>query len=163
MHKKLVAALTIAIFVLSSVAIFTPAAAHFTLGDYTPGYDFHANDFDTHVAGPTGYVWPGSGLADFSGTPGGFPTGYQSPWPGSNPPGQPQSVYQLEGTGYAPFGAILTSTEDHANRGPLIFALNLTCPFLTEPPVPAFAPAKGASVPSSLSAQPLQVAPGECE
>lgn len=128
MHKKLVAALTIAIFVLSSVAIFTPASAHFTLGDYTSGFRYHANDFDTHFAGPTGYVWPGSGLADFSGTPGGFPTGYQTPWPGGNPPGQPQSVYQIEGNAYAPFGAILTSTEDHSNRGPLIFAFNLTCP-----------------------------------
>jgi len=129
LHKKLVAALTIAIFVLSSVAIFTPASAHFTLGDYTPTYKYHINDFDPHLAGPTGYVWPGSGLAAFTGTPGGSPPGYQSPWPGNNPPGQPQSVYQLEGNAYAPFGAILTSTEDHTNKGPLIFAFNLTCPF----------------------------------
>ena len=134
MHKKLVAALTIAIFVLSSVAIFTPASAHFTLGDYTSGFPYHANDHDNpdtavvHFAGPTGYVWPGSGLASFTGNAPGYPPGYQSPWPGNTPAGQPQSVYQLEGNAYAPFGAILTSTEDHSNRGPLIFAFNLTCP-----------------------------------
>lgn len=128
MHKKLTAALTIAIFALSSVAIFTPASAHFTLGDYTANFDYHANDFDPHLAGPTGYVWPGSGLASFTGTPAGFPAGYQSPWPGNNPPGQPSSNYQLEGNAYAPFGAILTSTEDHQNRGPLIFAFNFSQP-----------------------------------
>jgi len=128
LHKKLAAALSIAIFVLSSVAIFTPASAHFTLGDYSSGFDYHQNDFDIHFAGPTGYVWPGSGLAAFSGQASGAPPGYQSPWPNNNPPGQQQSVYQLEGNAYAPFGAILTSTEDHSNRGPLIFAFNLTCP-----------------------------------
>ena len=106
MHKKLAAALTIAIFALSSVAIFAPVSAHFTLGDYTPTARFHANDFDPHVAGPTAYVWPGSGLAAFSGTPAGFPPGYQTPYPGGNPLNQPSSVYQLEGNAYAPFGAI---------------------------------------------------------
>jgi hypothetical protein len=77
LHKKLTASLTIAIFVLSSVAIFTPASAHFTLGDYSSGFDYHQNDFDKHLAGPTGYVWPGCGLASFSGVPGGSPAGYQ--------------------------------------------------------------------------------------
>ena len=128
MHKKLVAALTIALFALSSVAILTPASAHFTLGDYTSTYRFHENDFDPHVPGPLAYVWPGGGLASYSGTPWGFPPGYQTPYPGGNPEGQPSSIYQLEGNAYAPFGAILTSTEDHANRGPLIFALNFSQP-----------------------------------
>jgi len=134
LHKKLVAALTIAIFVLSSVAIFTPTSAHFTLGDYRAGFPYHANDHDNpdtavvHFPGPTGYVWPGSGLASFTGNAPGYPPGYQSPWPGNTPAGQPSSVYQLEGNAYAPFGAILTSTDDHQNRGPLIFAFNLTCP-----------------------------------
>ncbi len=135
MHKKLVAALTIAIFVLSSVAIIAPASAHFTLGDLTPNYRFHANDYDPHVAGPLVYVWPGSGPGSFSGPYTGatpnyplFPPGYQSPYPGGNPPGQQASVYQLDGNTYAPFGAILTSTDDHQNTGPLIFAINFSDP-----------------------------------
>jgi len=133
LHKKLVAALTIAIFVLSSVAIIAPASAHFTLGDLTPNYRFHANDYDPHVAGPLMYVSPGAGAGAFSGPYSGgpvglFPPGYQSPNPGGNPPGQQASVYQLDGNTYAPFGAILTSTADHPNTGPLVFAINFSDP-----------------------------------
>jgi len=133
LHKKLVAVLTIAIFVLSSVAIIAPASAHFTLGDLTPNYRFHANDYDPHVAGPLMYVSPGAGAGAFSGPYTGgpvglFPPGYQSPNPGGNPPGQQASVYQLDGNTYAPFGAILTSTDDHPNTGPLVFAINFSDP-----------------------------------
>ena len=47
------------------------------------------NDFDPHVTGPIGYVWPGGGLNAYSG----FPElrnvnnapGYQSPYPGGKP------------------------------------------------------------------------------
>jgi len=145
LHKKLAAVLTIAIFLLGSVAMIAPASAHFTLGDYTNAYPFHMNDVDTnpaHVAGPLAYVWPGGGLGSFSGPwskgapeyPA-FPPGYQSPWPHSYPAGQGSSVYELEGSAYAPFGAILTSTPDHANRGPLIFAINFTNPCAN--PIPA--------------------------
>jgi len=131
LHKKLAAALTIAIFALSSVAILAPVAAHTTEGNLLPTFPFHINDSDTnpqHVPGPTAYVWPGGGLNTFGGAFNGFPPGYQNPY-GTYPTGQPSSNYQLQGTAYSPFGAILTSTEDHPNKGPLIFALNFTCLF----------------------------------
>ncbi len=38
MHKKLAAALTIAIFVISTLAIVVPVQAHFTLGNLTGTY-----------------------------------------------------------------------------------------------------------------------------
>ena len=135
MRKKLAAALTIAIFVLSTFAIVNPVQAHFTLGDLTGTYRYHANDFDPHVAGPIGYVWPGSGNNAYSGFPNTASSvlgpGYQSPYPGGNPPanagtpgGAPsQSWYQLESDAYAPFGAVLTGST-----GDLIFGLNATCP-----------------------------------
>ena len=104
-----------------------PAQAHFTLGNLTGTYRYHANDFDPHVAGPIGYVWPGSGQNAYSGSLNGASSnlspGYQSPYPGGNPPGAPSnSWYQLEGDTYAPFGAVLTSST-----GDLIFAMNATC------------------------------------
>lgn len=119
-----------AIILLSmfSASLVSPALAHFTLGDLTPVPRFHLNDFTPHVGGPTGYVWPGSGLSSFTGGKSGFPPGYQSPFPGGNPPGQPKDVYQLEGDAYSPFGAILTSTNDYNERGPLIFALDFSQP-----------------------------------
>ena len=127
MHKKLIATLTIAIFVASILGVMIPAQAHFTLGNLTGTYRFHANDFDPHVAGPIGYVWPGSGQNAYSGSLNGASSnlspGYQSPYPGGNPPGAPSnSWYQLEGDTYAPFGAVLTGST-----GDLIFALNATC------------------------------------
>lgn len=128
LKNRITAVIVLACFFASSLIAIPPGYAHFTLGDYTPNYRFHASDFDPHVPGPLAYVWPGSGLASFTGNPNGFPVGYQSPYPGGNPPGQPSSVYQLEGDAYSPFGAILTSTSDHTNRGPLIFALNLSTP-----------------------------------
>ncbi len=120
--------MVLACFMAASLIVIPPSYAHFTLGDYTPTFRFHASDFDPHVPGPLAYVWPGSGLASFTGTPNGFPVGYQTPYPGGNPPGQPSSIYQLESNAYAPFGAILTSTNDHATRGPLIFGLNFSRP-----------------------------------
>lgn len=126
-HRKLAAALTIAIFILSTFAVVNPVAAHFTLGNLTSMYRYHANDFDPHVAGPVGYVWPGSGQNAYSGLPNSASVnnapGYQSPYPGSKPGLTPSSSwYQLEGDAYAPFGAVLTGST-----GDLIFGLNATC------------------------------------
>ncbi len=135
MHKKIAAMLTIAIFAISTLAIVNPVSAHFTLGGLTPTYRYHANDFDPHVPGVIGYVWPGGGQSTWGGSPG-FASvtnapGYQSPYPGQKPPasaGENQfgnapssSWYQLEGDAYAPFGAVLTGST-----GDLIFALNAT-------------------------------------
>ena len=130
MHKKLAAALTISIFIISIFAIMTPVQAHFTLGDLTGTYRYHANDFDPHVAGIIGYVWPGAGQNAFAGFPNvGSNTlspGYQSPYPGGNPPwvgsgASPTNWMQLEGHEYAPFGAVLAGST-----GDLVFAINST-------------------------------------
>jgi hypothetical protein len=110
---------------LASVA---PVKAHFTLGNLIPSFRFHSDDFDPHLAGPTAYVWPGGGLSSYTGFGDGFPLGYQSPYPGGNPPGQSQDVYQLEGDAYSPFGAVLASMADYKSRGPLLFALNFSEP-----------------------------------
>ena len=127
MDKKLIATLTIAIFVISTFAIVTPAQAHFTLGNLSGTSPYDNNDFDPHVAGPIGYVWPGSGQCAYDGFPNqasdNCAPGYQSPYPNSNPPGAPSnSWYQLEGDTYAPFGAVLTNSV-----GDLVFAINATC------------------------------------
>ena len=91
MHKKLAAALTITIFVISTLAIVGPVQAHFTLGNLTGTYRYHANDFDPHVAGPIGYVWPGGGQNGYQGAlnfaSSSQAPGYQSPYPGGNPAG----------------------------------------------------------------------------
>ena len=126
MHKKLVAALTIAIFVISTLVIMVPVQAHFTLGNYTATYRYHANDFDPHVSGVIGYVWPGGGQNAYNGFVNtasvNLSPGYQTPWPGGNPPGAPTMAwYQVEGHGYSPFGAVLTGS-----KGDLIFAMNST-------------------------------------
>jgi len=126
LHKKLAAMLTIAIFAMGTLAIAVPVSAHFTLGNLTGTYRYHANDFDPHVPGVIGYVWPGGGLNAYSGSPATVNSatgpGYQSPYPGGNPLGAPTSSwYQLEGDTYAPFGAILAGTT-----GDLIFAVNAT-------------------------------------
>src|SRR5208283_4773763 len=135
MTKKLAATLIIAIFLLSTVAILNPVSATFTLGDMTGTYRYHANDFDPHVPGVVGYVWPGGGQNTWGGSPN-FASvnnapGYQSPYPGQKPPATPgvnqfgnapsSSWYQLEGDSYAPFGAVLTGST-----GDLIFAINAT-------------------------------------
>jgi hypothetical protein len=57
------------------------------------------------------------------------PPGYQNPW-GVYPANPPSTTWwQLRGNTYAPFGAILASTEDYDNYGDLIFAIG----FWTEP------------------------------
>jgi hypothetical protein len=127
MSGKLLGALVILLFLLGSIVALIPISAHSTLGDYTPSFSFHLDDFDPHVSGPTAYVFPGSGLAAWAGTPNGFPPGYQNPYSG-NPPGLAAADYQLSANAYSPFGAILTSTEDHADRGPLVIALNFSNP-----------------------------------
>ena len=73
---------------------------------------YRLNDFDPHVPGLTGYVWPGGGSSAYKVSPMSLPPGYQSPW-SSNPPGALPSWYQERGNNYAPFGAILTSTENY--------------------------------------------------
>ncbi|MGA3108886.1 MAG: carboxypeptidase-like regulatory domain-containing protein [Candidatus Bathyarchaeia archaeon] len=127
MRKKLAATLTIAIFIISTFAIIVPTQAHFTLGNLSGTSPYDLNNFDPHVAGPIGYVWPGSGQCAYQGTPNSVNAncspGYQSPYPQGNPPGAPSnSWYQLQGDTYAPFGAVLTSST-----GDLIFAINATC------------------------------------
>ena len=119
MDKRISAAFVVMLFVLGIVAV--PVSAHFTLGEHIGTYRFRRNDFDPHVKGLMGYIWPGAGLWTgpapglYYGAPG-YP-GYQSPWPGQMPgPGPwggvagPEGWYQLESNNYAPFGAILTST-----------------------------------------------------
>ena len=89
MNRKLSAIIVVALFLMGSLAIADPVQAHFTLGDLTGTYRYHANDFDPHVPGVIGYVWPGGGQNTY----GGFPEfcvvnnapGYQSPYPGGKP------------------------------------------------------------------------------
>src|SRR5208282_404773 len=145
-----IAAITILLFSIASAV--APVEAHFTLGNLTGTYRFHSEDFDPHVSGVVGYVWPGGGLDSYVGAPNlassVLSPGYQSPYPctlagqptgnggivGSsgnpaqcNPAGAPTSSwYQLQGSAYAPFGAVLSGST-----GDLIFALNATsfsCP-----------------------------------
>jgi len=138
--KKLSPTLLVMTFALSTVLIAVPVQAHFTIGRPTGTLPYRVRDFDPHVPGPTGYVWPGSGVVTLSTAPNVgsgapspvtwgqgwmLPPGYQSPW-STNPLGAPTSWYQLAGNTYAPFGAILTSTEEHDNVGDLIFAINFT-------------------------------------
>jgi hypothetical protein len=147
LQKKLAAGLTIAIFLFSTLAIvsqLTPVSAHFTLGDYTSTYPYHVCDFDgdtncvdafntqAHVPGVIGYVWPGSGAADYIGQGpalgfqygNNFAPGYMPPYPATdlaNEPNAPTNWLQLDGHAYAPFGAALTGST-----GDLIFAVNAT-------------------------------------
>ena len=129
--------LTIAIFIISTLAVVNPVAAHFTLGDLSGSYRYHGNDFDPHVQlgnGVVGYVWPGGGQNALSGFPNfanvNNAPGYQSPYPGGFPGAvggtsgnaPSSSWYQLQGDAYAPFGAVLAGST-----GDLIFAINSTC------------------------------------
>jgi len=151
-HRKVTALLVVAIFLLSTLVIGVPVQAHFTLGNLTGTYRFHSEDFDPHVSGVIGYVWPGGGLNAYTGVPNAASSvlspGYQSPYPCTlageptgnggivgttgnaaqcNPTGAPTSSwYQLQGSAYAPFGAVLTGST-----GDLVFAINATadsCP-----------------------------------
>ena len=128
---------------ISTFAIVTPVQAHFTIGNLTSAYRFHRFDFDPHISGPIGYVWPGGGQNAYDGSPNlasaELSPGYESPYPcrlSGEDPGQvpgdqcnpvdapASSWYQLQGNAYAPFGAVLTSST-----GDLIFALNATAGF----------------------------------
>lgn len=129
MHKKLAASLTIAIFILGTLAIMSPVQAHYTLGLNTGTPPYHVSDFDPHQTGVIGYVWPGSGENAYAGAPNSvntYPPGYVAPWAdnGVNPPGAPPTWYQLAGNAYAPFGAVLVGST-----GDLIFAINATAGF----------------------------------
>src|SRR5208282_1017313 len=143
----ILAVVTIIIFTISSFAVVNPVQAHFTLGQLTGTYRFHELDFDPHVSGVVGYVWPGGGQNAYLGSSNlasdNLSPGYQTPYPcvsageptgnggraGSNgnpsgclPQDAPSSSwYQLEGSAYAPFGAVLADST-----GDLIFALNAT-------------------------------------
>jgi len=134
MNKKLTGLAAIALFLVSMMAVAYPVQAHFTLGNLTGTFRYHSSDFDPHVAGVIGYVWPGSGQNAYSGFPNtasvNLSPGYQSPYPGGKPPGQ-VGAYQLEGHGYSPFGAVLTSST-----GDLIFAINATCTSFAATPTP---------------------------
>ena len=129
MHKKLAATLTIALFLLGTLAITAPVQAHFTLGDYTSTPPYHTNDW-VHLPGVIGYVWPGGGEGSYANAAGlnfissQLPPGYQSPF-ANYPPAAPSFTwYQLAGNAYAPFGAVLTNST-----GDLIFAMNATDKF----------------------------------
>ena len=130
-HAEVAVVVTATILVLGSVTAAFPAQAHFTLGSLTGNSPYDTNNFDPHVAGVVGYVWPGSGQCAYDGSPNqandNCSPGYQSPYPSGNPPGAPSnSWYQLEGDTYAPFGAVLAGST-----GDLIFAINATagtCP-----------------------------------
>src|SRR5208282_3901469 len=61
MDRRIIAVVIIVLFLSSGLAVVAPAEAHFTLGNLIPNYPFHQNDFDPHVPGVIGYVWPGGG------------------------------------------------------------------------------------------------------
>ncbi len=137
MNKRFYALLVIAIFGIGMSTL--PVSAHFTMGNHIGSYPYRTNNFDPHVQGLVGYVFPGSGLfatgvPPAQGSPGwagtitpgaatsgsGFYPGYQSPWPMTAVRVQPNLVShgpypangwnQLDANDYAPFGAIMTST-----------------------------------------------------
>ena len=128
---------------ISTFAIVTPVQASFTIGNLTGTYRFHKFDFDPHISGPIGYVWPGGGQNAYNGFPNlasaTLSPGYETPYPcrlsgedsgqvpsdQCNPVDAPSSSwYQLQSSAYAPFGAVLAGST-----GDLIFALNATAGF----------------------------------
>ncbi|MEM2901634.1 MAG: hypothetical protein QXO32_02735, partial [Candidatus Bathyarchaeia archaeon] len=130
MSKRLIAAFLVAVFIIGIALTATPVKAHTTLGRPTGTAPYAVRESDTaanggHVPGPTGYVWPGGGKDWWTGVLT-EPPGYQNPW-GNYPATAPSYTWwQLKGNTYAPFGAILASTDDHPNTGDLIFAINFT-------------------------------------
>ena len=138
LDKKLAASLSIAIFLMSTIAVLAPVQAHFTLGQNTPNYPFTQQNFDPHVTGVIGYVWPGGGENTYNG----YPTtvnpllspGYVAPYPskpsGNSALGLDSNVEQLDGDEYSPSGAIVVSST-----GDLIFAINATGNTTTTDPV----------------------------
>ncbi len=137
LHKKLVATLTVTIFIISTFAILAPVQAHFTLGLNNEGaYPYTVTNFDPHTTGVIGYVWPGGGEDTYDGSPtGSVPNtlkivgpGYVAPYPlsalakaGVYPAPWSQNYAQEDGDEYAPFGAIVVGST-----GDLIFAINRT-------------------------------------
>jgi hypothetical protein len=134
LHRRLAATLTIGIFLFSTLAILAPVQAHFTLGGYVPNYPYETDDFDPHVFGVIGYVWPGGGENTYLGYPSAITNvvspGYIPPYPSQaiaraqtfgGGVGWTQNLAQLDGHEYAPFGAIVAGTT-----GDLIFAVNAT-------------------------------------
>jgi hypothetical protein len=127
LHKRLAATLTISIFILSMFAVMAPAQAHFTLGSSSPVYPWTTKNFDPHVSGVIGYVWPGGGENTYLGAPTYVSSivapGYIAPYPSQTLAGSlfPENYLQVDAHEYAPFGAIVTGTT-----GDLIFAINAT-------------------------------------
>jgi hypothetical protein len=132
LNKKLAASLTIAIFLLSTIAVFAPVQAHFTLGENVGNYPYTVQNFDPHVPGVIGYVWPGGGENSYLGSPTAVSStvgpGYTAPYPvnaltaaGVYNPSWTQNLAQLDGHEYSPSGAIVVNS-----KGDLIFALNAT-------------------------------------
>jgi len=131
LNKKLAASLTIAIFLLSTIAVFAPVQAHFTLGKNNEGvYPYTVQNFDPHAPGVLGYVWPGGGENTYLGSPtrvtNNVGPGYTAPYPvnaltaaGVYNPSWTQNLAQLDGHEYSPSGAIVVSST-----GDLIFAIN---------------------------------------
>jgi hypothetical protein len=120
----------IALLVALALSLSIPVYAHSTLGDLTGSSPYRTNDNElnptntfgaSHVPGPLGYVWPGSGLDSYSGITSN-PPGYQSPFTTFEQPTQEAA------NSYSPEGAILTSTPDHDSVGDLIFAVNFSQP-----------------------------------
>jgi hypothetical protein len=133
LNKKLAASLSIAIFLMSTLAILAPVQAHFTLGRNNEGvYAYTVQNFDPHVPGIIGYVWPGGSENTYLGSPTGVTNkvgpGYVPPYPvnaltaaGVYNPSWTQNLAQLDGHEYSPFGAIVVGST-----GDLMFAINIT-------------------------------------
>jgi hypothetical protein len=130
MNKNILAAFLVVTFTLGIVLTAVPVMAHTTIGRPIETAPYAVRDSDVnggHVPGVTGYVWPGGGKNWWLDTAT-EPPGYQNPW-GAYPANVPSTTWwQLRGNAYAPFGAILTSTDEVDNVGDLIFALNFTLP-----------------------------------
>jgi hypothetical protein len=103
----------------------------------SPVYPWTIENFDNHVPGVIGYVWPGGGENVYTGAgalSGYNPytyvsnvlaPGYVAPYPAQSlagvSPSWPANYMQVDAHEYAPFGAIVVDTT-----GDLIFAINST-------------------------------------
>ena len=57
----------ISLFIVGILAVSVPVQASFTLGDLTGTSPYDVNNFDPHVPGVIGYVWPRSGQCAYAG------------------------------------------------------------------------------------------------